>query len=327
MKNIVRFPSFRLRQGEIQDQAAQWIILFDQKKPTKDEFKDFLRWYRQDKQHRDAFKRLAQTWNLAVHLPDMDSTPKQRAAQSRWLPLGVAAAVTAIGIAITVSFGTLSAPTYTEQLATNATERTTHALIDGSEILLDTNTQINIRFDNERRITELQRGQAHFTVNKDPKRPFRVETPLGSVTALGTAFTVDMEKDQLDVLVTEGIVEVRSPFKNKPIYLEAGYQYIISSLGTKKTRLSHEAMMNQSAWQQGMLIFTGESLASVMNAMGRYHDIEFSFDKPEIAAMRIGGTFAADNLNGLLESLNAGFDLSYRYEANGKRLVLYNSKS
>ena len=327
MKNILRFPSRRQGHSDIQDQAAQWIVLFDKKKPSKEEFKHFLRWYRQDQQHRDAFQKLAETWNLAVKLPQIETTKRPKRIQKRWLPLAISAIIAAVVVSATLSINTDSLPSYNEQLATADQERMSYRLLDGSEILLDTNTLVNVSFDSDQRITKLKHGQAHFKVQEDQGRPFSVETPLGSIIAFNTAFTVDIEQEQLEVLVTEGDVEIHSMLQDQPVHLEAGYHYVLSSLGTQKTKLNHETIMNRSAWQQGMLIFTGETLAIVMQAMGRYHDIEFGFDAPEIAAMKIGGTFAADNLMGLLDSLKAGFNLSYRYEAQENRLVLFKHKS
>src|SRR5690606_33594553 len=64
-------------------------------------------------------------------------------------------------------------------------------------------------FTRSTRSVALDRGEAHFNVAKDPKRPFQVSAGVGTVTAVGTAFNVQRRQDaHVVVTVTEGIVEV-----------------------------------------------------------------------------------------------------------------------
>jgi len=56
----------------------------------------------------------------------------------------------------------------------------------------------------------LVRGEAHFTVAKNPARPFIVEAGGVAVRAVGTAFDVRHADGAIEVLVTEGKVHVRA---------------------------------------------------------------------------------------------------------------------
>jgi len=78
-----------------------------------------------------------------------------------------------------------------------------------------------------RQVVELTGGKGDFRVEKEP-RQFKVETPLGSVTVLGTRFSVELRpgegekkgKPSLAVAVTDGTVEVN--YAGKPETLAAG---------------------------------------------------------------------------------------------------------
>ncbi len=95
-------------------------------------------------------------------------------------------------------------------------------LSDGSRAVLDVQTEGVIHGEKgaARQVVELAHGGGTFNV-KDVANTFRVDTPVGSVTALGTEFSVRLRKKSpakdkgphrvlLDVSVTHGSVNVNS---------------------------------------------------------------------------------------------------------------------
>ena len=77
---------------------------------------------------------------------------------------------------------------------------------DGSTLQLNTNSQVEVSYNNSYRNIRLIQGQVHFDVAKNPELPFRVYAGSGRVQAVGTAFTVYLKDKDVDVLVTEGRV-------------------------------------------------------------------------------------------------------------------------
>jgi FecR protein len=75
-------------------------------------------------------------------------------------------------------------------------------LADGSHVELNSQSAIAIHYDAGQRRVRLLEGEAWFEVSPDPVRPFVVEASGGTVTALGTAFNVDAEKERAHVTVT-----------------------------------------------------------------------------------------------------------------------------
>ncbi len=87
---------------------------------------------------------------------------------------------------------------------TAAGEQQTVRLDDGSTVLLNTQTAVSLAWDHRVRRVRLHHGQALFTVAKDPRRPFEVETAQATIRSLGTVFDVYQdEAGELCITVQE----------------------------------------------------------------------------------------------------------------------------
>lgn len=81
-------------------------------------------------------------------------------------------------------------------------------LPDGSVVILKDGAQIAVAFTDALRRVELKQGQALFEVAKDPARPFVVSAGGVEVRAVGTAFSIQLGRKEVEILVTEGTVAV-----------------------------------------------------------------------------------------------------------------------
>ena len=90
--------------------------------------------------------------------------------------------------------------------ATAVGQQTTTVLPDGSQIILNTNSQIRVKYGDQYRQVHLLQGEALFTVAKNSSRPFRVYAGSGQIQAIGTAFSVYLKGPVVQVTVTEGRV-------------------------------------------------------------------------------------------------------------------------
>src|SRR5262249_36863484 len=80
--------------------------------------------------------------------------------------------------------------------------------VDGSTIVLNTDTEIDADLARGTRSIKLIRGEAEFEVAKDSRRPFLVYAGDHLVKAVGTAFTVCLRQKNVEVMVSEGVVEL-----------------------------------------------------------------------------------------------------------------------
>lgn len=211
-------------------------------------------------------------------------------------------------------------------------------LADGSVIHLNTNSLVSIQFsENERRIV-LQRGEAHFDVAHDESRPFVVEASGNTVTAVGTAFNVQLMNDkEFELLVTEGRVLVKDSLlaslqksgpmlqehalQGKGILMGSGEKAVFNGLVSQSEKLSLDQVQRDLAWQQGMLVFQGEPLMEALKEVSRYTSINFEISDEAVKERRVAGYFKAGDINGLLFALKNNFQIDHQ-KLDDNRIIL-----
>ena len=210
--------------------------------------------------------------------------------------------------------------------STQRGERRVVTLADGSQIQLDSSTDLRVRYSARARELTLLRGQARFDVAHDVERPFSVTAAGEKVVATGTAFNVDLHKSQLVVTLIEGHVVVLSrrtsallpiqPFRLTPaapkvpnqgsqpglgVELDAGEQLVVSAGGTSS--IAPANIERSTAWQSGRLIFNDEPLSSVVEQVNRYARQPLVLADAATAGLRISGVFSTSDIDGFVDTL------------------------
>ena len=195
-----------------------------------------------------------------------------------------------------------------ETLSTPAGQRQTFTLADGTCVELNANTTMVVENGRSERRVRLANGEAFFVVSKDRSRPFIVETPAGSVRVTGTIFNVLTEAaSQLEVTVVEGSVQVRAgdpegAHSQGPVGLGAGDRLSAIQGGVSLTRLSDAELDGTLAWRQGKIVCDRMLLSDALALFARYHGRGITAT-PGAAALRIGGRYSIDDLDGFLAKL------------------------
>jgi transmembrane sensor len=232
MKTIVEFPD----RGRLAEEAAEWLIRLDaDTPPTREDLKSLGEWLHRSPAHREELESLAALWGrmnilteLAVPLGkhNRPAAPTRRETpgaprQSSWRHTGLLAA--SVVAALALGFVLLARAPATDPIlagnglyATAVGQQKTTTLADGSEVILNTNSQIRVDHTNAHRQVHLLQGEALFTVAKNTERPFRVYAGNGRIEALGTAFSVYLNGEDVDVTVTEGRVSLASIDRSRP---------------------------------------------------------------------------------------------------------------
>ena len=219
-------------------------------------------------------------------------------------------------------------------------ERSNITLDDGSEIKLNTDSMVVVQFSQDQRRLQLKKGEAFFDVAKNPDRPFVVLTNSSRITAVGTAFSIDVSSDNgTEVLVTEGRVKVDrlssgltpddsgsskvgSAQNNSPVYLNKGQQVVLNN---KFANVSYNNDIDAAlAWREGRIIFTGESLAVAVREIDRYIPLDFEIVDQQIASIPVGGFFKTGDLDQLLLIFEQNFGVVS--ERKGNKILLSKAK-
>ncbi len=186
-------------------------------------------------------------------------------------------------------------------------------LDDGTLVELNRGARIAAAFTAAERRVRLEHGEALFTVAKNPARPFVVEAAGVTVRAIGTAFNVRIAAAGVDVLVTEGRVQLERPTAPlaAPPLLDAGQRVTIPFAGPPPpaAAVSREEIERALGWQPRLLEFVSTPLAEVAAEFNRRNRVQLVIADEALRALPIGASFRSDNLDGFVRLLEASFGI------------------
>ncbi|WP_447890736.1 FecR domain-containing protein [Pseudomonas hormoni] len=287
--------------------AAQWYARLQSGVATDTDRAAWNEWLLADPVHTQAWQRMAAVGEQMSRVPGALASPTLRGADSSRRQVLRSVVV----LASAGSLGWLGWRSETSQnlfadFRTAVGERREFRLADGSSLLLNTDTSVNLRFDGHQRVLELLWGEMLVTTAVDPsQRPFKVVTRHGEVLALGTRFIVRSGHQDGEVAVLEKAVEVTSSGVGPKVRLEAGQSLSFNpaSLGTVRRNDA-----STGAWQQGSIIAINRPLAELLADLSRYRTGVLRCD-PRIAHLKVSGAFPIDNTDLALAALESGFSL------------------
>jgi len=322
---------------EIEEEAAQWAWRLDDQAITVADQEAFAAWLRQDARHRRVFEEMSKVWSALDGLAEakrgekiaafVSAPPLARRALSSWTMSAAAVVLALVG----AGFWWMRQGNEIQTLATAVGQQRNVTLVDGSIVTLNTNTIVETDLSRSLRQIYLRKGEAHFQVAHDRSRPFLVHAGDAVVRAVGTEFEVRLRPDRhVDIMVNEGRVEVQaSPPASAPQAsgvasqpaatraLVAGEALSTASMGYAVQRVSPAQLSSEMAWREGAIIFDGQPLAQAIAEIERYTDARIVVADPDIAALRVGGRFRTDDVQGFFQGLEAALPVSVRRTPDG----------
>lgn len=325
---ILNFPD----RSPIEEEAARWVVRHDRGPLSLEERAQFEAWKQASSLHAEAYARMSGHWDELNDLVLLSDTPRETPLLKRpaiWAGIGMAAAVT-FGVFFGVSQFTPQshAPVQVAQIPgldvykTRVGDQEKITLSDGSIVTLNTASRIETRMNGQERTVRLLEGEAYFEVAHDASRPFRVYAGDGMTVAVGTAFSVRLKKDAVEVVVSEGKVAYSrvadTPTPETVAYVTAGEA---ASFGDRLEieKVDTAEVDRKLSWTEGKLVFAGAPLSSVVADISRYTDIQFDFANQELADMRVGGVFQVGEVDDMLDAIESNFGL--RVERTGDHVV------
>jgi transmembrane sensor len=193
-----------------------------------------------------------------------------------------------------------------------------HRLEDGSVVELNRGSQALVEFSKNMRQVTLESGEAHFTIAKDPSRPFFVSARGVVVQAIGTIFNVQIKEDSVSVLVTEGRVAVDHldteiiaqplDFLNVPSrQLSAGQRSVfdlkIAEPEALVQTVSIVEIEQQLSWLKQVLSFQAAPLSDIVNEFNRRNYTQITIEDPELRDLEMTGAFEPNNIDDFINGL------------------------
>jgi transmembrane sensor len=286
------------------DAAIEWWLRQNNGPLSKKEQVAFAAWLASDELNQAAFEKISKiTGTIAARRPGARPAPKAR--RSRAKP----ALAIAVAVALFAFYDDLSVFLRSDySTGTGQTKRVT--LEDASHVELDAKSAIAIHYSAGLRRLSLLEGEAWFEAAPDPARPFIVEAAGGTVTALGTAFDVAMEKAWAHVMVTQHRVSIASG--GERVIVEEGHQSAYSG-GTPAQLPEPVNIEHATAWRRGKLIFRNRPLGEVVEALGRYHHGYVYFVNSALRTRPVTGVFRADDPLAALDEIETALGVHATY--------------
>jgi len=191
-------------------------------------------------------------------------------------------------------------------------------LPDGSRVWLNNASSLRYptSFRGNTREVELS-GEAYFEVARNAAKPFKVRVNDMDVDVLGTSFNIMAYKDEAATKTTllNGIVKVSRGAAGS--ILRPGEQAQLGTSGLKvAANVNTDAVV---AWKNGFFNFNNADIKDVMRHMGRWYDIEVSYEG-NVPARSFGGKMGRDlNLGQALEILKT---IDINFKVVGRKVIV-----
>lgn len=339
-------PSTSLREEE----AYAWVVRLSSDQRTSQDEQRFKRWLNEDRENVRRFEEGLALWDelgamrhsaqahaALDHL--YDASVADRRLSSRWTAsrrglLGaglVSLAATGAGLLLIPKMLMSGRTVY----RTAKGEQRRFTLADGSTVMLDTATMIDVAIHHDQRMITLVGGQAFFDVARDPSRPFRVFAGNAEIRALGTAFQVRYEGGAAKVVLEEGKVVVFRPGALKKvdkhpgadrlqaakadIVLEPGQS--VELVASKPALVASVDLSKTDAWRDGEMVFDDVPLPVAVAEVNRYGGPTVVLADPQLARLHISGTFHTNRPEAFVEGVTAALPVRLE-ESDSTKMVL-----
>ena len=317
--------------GTLRDEAADWFAVM--RGPAADARQaEFQQWLGASALHREAYNRIAETFSLGKALkspavavpPGNDARPNGENERRRAGAMAFVAAAAILG-GLWAGWTFLSpeatmdrAPSLVAdaggakpnaaallQVRTQVGEIQQFQLADGSVATLDTDSLVLVSLGEKARELKLLKGRARFEVAHEA-RPFLVSAGGGTIKAVGTIFDVALlGRGRVDVRLLRGAVDVA-------IAADAGRGAqsrrltpgkVLSFGGPGAPLASNLSASVDANWPDGLRDFDGATLGRVLADANRYSNVPLRAGSPDVADIRISGTFRVNNGKVLAENI------------------------
>ena len=193
-----------------------------------------------------------------------------------------------------------------------AGQRAELILPDSTHVWLNARSKLvyPISFGKDIRQVELN-GEAYFDVIHNEKQPFVVKTPQMDIQVLGTEFNVTAysSSSYFEVALLRGCIELSSP------RLSSNYRM----KEKEHIRLQNNKLISKDIsdydyfrWKEGLICFNNESVATIIEKLKLYYDIDIEVYNQKFINSRYTGKFRTkDGIEQVLRVLQIEHKFTY----------------
>lgn len=285
---------------QVMHAAVDWLVRHEAATLSDAEQQAFEHWLNKDTLHRTAWTRVSTALSAPLSTvrslqSQAEGVHVQAAMQAlfrtrRRRVLRGALAIGGVGVATALVADRLTPlGQVMADLRTGTGERREFTLADGSTVLLDARSAVNVRYESG--VPELQHRAGALLAARSfaGSSPLRIHTRDGLVQWESGRVMSRIHADRTEVVAMDNAVTLQ-PRELARTVLNTGEGASFNAL--KLERLLGNAL-NRVAWQQGMLAVDAWSMAEVAEALQAYFP-GFIHVSPEVSELRVFGIFRLD---------------------------------
>jgi len=273
-------------------EAADWLVCLQSGEMTERERARFERWRASSPLHAAAWQRAeAVLGDFAALPPDTARQTLSRLKAPRRQAMQVLGLMLAAAPASWLAWREL--PSWNADLRTATGEQRTIALEDGTRLVLNTTSAVNVRYTGDARRLHLLAGEILVSTGREQGQfpPLIVQTEHGAMRARDTPklrFAVRLLASATRLSVFDGALAVM-PARATPVTVtaRAGQELEFTSSAVDET---HAVQPTAALWEKGMLVAKDMRLATLLDELARYRRGIVRCD-PAIASLRVSGAF------------------------------------
>lgn len=293
------------------DDAIAWYLKLKDASVTQHDQQAFNAWLQQSPLHHFAYQEAKQLWQdieapiRLFHL-QQSATPSNRRNERPW---GWAvAALCMLGLLLNLELWREPAnwDRLTADAVTTPGQMKQLLLADGSSLLLDGNSALDIEFDETYRGLTLRRGRLWVDVTQDAQRPFTITAGEASIKVIGTHFAVMHSTDSVTVTVAEGQVAITDSQGHQAL-LGGGKQ--VALINGELGPVSPVALPVALGWKEGRVVFDDAGMSEIVAQLERMLPGRLLLDTHAFSDVRLSGSFPVDQPEALLSALTHVSDI------------------
>ncbi len=293
------------------EQAMHWQLELQAPQVSEQTRAEWLAWRQQDPAHELAWQH---SQRFFQRMQDVRAPAHQALVKAALLPalsrrrvIKNLALLLAAGSVAWTARDTPLVQHWTSDYSTGVGEQWRIDLADNTEVQLNTDTAIDVKYTDDTRQIHLLRGEILVLPNPADTRPLWVKTAEGLTRASANRFSLRQRGGFTQLGADQGVLSAQIPMGT--ISLQPGE--IISF--DANTLLARRAQRDgELAWSRGMLVAQGRRLEDFLHELSRYRRGHLACD-PAVSELRVSGTFPLGDTDRILTTLGQTLKLDVEH--------------
>lgn len=276
----------------ILDQAIDWLVKLHSGENTQHTQQSCNHWRAENSLHEQAWQALQQTEQHFAQLNQINpqlalhTLVEQPKGFSRRQALKLLALFTVAAPCSYWIWKDQSWLGFTADIKTAIGEVETIQLSDGSELILNTNSAVDIDISEDSRSISLLKGELYLAINGNHRLPMRLYSQNYGIKSRNAQLVLRQQAEQSFLHLSHGNISIKHAEQDL-LTLNAPSTYLLKAQGIMEAgALNH----SPTAWTKQQLIVRQMPLKQLLTELNRYQRGWITYSD-EIAALEVSGVF------------------------------------